>query len=98
MAAKNQDCPLNEVIKTASECVIAAEEQGLQIDTSVGIGPFSERPAGCYKWNGFNGTKGASFNTILDPSSTSPMHNSAGLCKKGNIVYLRMVLFIIYLI
>ena len=97
MAEKNQDCPTNEIIKTESECVIAAEQQGLQIDTTVGIGPFSERPAGCYKWS-HNGTKGASFNTILDPSSTSPKHNSAGLCKKGNIVYLRMAFFIIYLI
>jgi hypothetical protein len=79
VAAKNQDCPTTEIIKTKIECIKAAEQKGLEYRGDVS---YPERPAGCYESLG----RGLMyFNRIIDPASTSPSPhaggwNSAGVC------------------
>ena len=75
--SKNEDCPLIQIISTENECIIAAGQQTGEYKSSTS---YSHKPAGCYRLNGHT-----YFNSNIDPSSTNPTDDSAGLCKIGNI-------------
>ena len=78
---KNEDCPINGVITTASECVIAAQQLGLTYHNEA---TMYERPAGCYTW--MDGSNAAYFNSIIDSETTFPESDTAGICRAGSIV------------
>ena len=80
VAEENMNCP-EITVNTVSECTRAAEQLGLNYEETV---ENSKRPAGCYTWL-HDGRQDASFNSILDPSSTSPEDKTSGICRAGNI-------------
>ena len=79
VAATNEDCQIQNIIKTEAECIVAAEHQQRNYKRSLPY--YVTYPAGCF----IIATSGnIYFNTNIDPSSTSPS-KGAGLCFKGNI-------------
>ena len=73
VVANGGNCPSDNVIDTEATC----REAGLQLGMSFyAAGTSSTDPAGC--WIHINDH--VHFNTILDPSSTSPSSGKAGLC------------------
>ena len=77
---KNENCPINGVITTESECVVAAYQLGLKYHNhAMNI----KRPAGCYTW--LDGSDATYFNAIIDTSRTFPELNTAGICRPGRI-------------
>jgi hypothetical protein len=81
VSEENTDCPIQEIIKTESECIVAAAQQGLKYHSEV---TRTTIPAGCYTWL-HAGSKVAHFNNVLDPSSTTPSYKAAGICRSGSI-------------
>ena len=80
---RNENCPVNGVITTESECVVAAAQLGL---TYFNHATDNRRPAGCYTWL-LEGTKATYFNKIVDTSSTFPESDTAGICRSGSTDY-----------
>ena len=78
-----EGCTLHKIVKTESECKKAAAE--LQITYSTRA-TRADCPAGCYTWRNANKLW---FNTITNPSMTSPHQDTAGICK--GIVILKYV-------
>ena len=76
------NCLLSNVITTESECATAANQ--LQISYMESI-TSKKRPAGCYVWLSTNETW---FNTVTNPSETTPENGAAGVCKGGILIYL----------
>ena len=77
MAATNEDCPIQNVIETEVECIVAGKQQGGDYQWS---GSYVNMPAGCFMYVASGNTY---FNTNIDPSSTSPSNGAAGLCVAG---------------
>ena len=67
------NCPSDNVIDTEATCREAGSQLGMSFYAA---GTSSTDPAGC--WIHINDH--VHFNTILDPSSTSPSSGKAGLC------------------
>ena len=89
MTATNEDCPIQNVIKTEAQCSVAGEQQGGVYKWS---GIWANRPAGCFIIVANGNTY---FNTNIDPSSTSPSNGAAGLCLvTGRFVLEWVALFI----
>ena len=85
---KNENCPINGVITTESECVIAAAELGL---TYYNHATNNRRPAGCYTWldgDMLHGSRATYFNKITETLATSPQLDTAGICRAGSISHL----------
>ena len=74
----NEDCPTNNIITTENECRQAAAQQTGAFKG--GVAYRYNRPAGCYRHHGKT-----IFSSNINPSSTNPTDNSAGLCKEGSI-------------
>ena len=72
-AEYGQDCTVNSIVYTESECKKAATQLQLTYDTAR-RDPYS--PAGCYRRYDT-----AYFNQIINPSLTDPSTIKAGICK-----------------
>ena len=73
-----QDCPLNTIVETASECENAATQ--LQIRYAGNASQFRiahELPAGCF--SAFDGRR-VYFNAVINPVETLPEDDVAGIC------------------
>ena len=73
-----QDCPFGTTVKTKSECKLAASELNIQFSHRLPIPRSKVLPAGCHYRPSF---QVAYVNEIIDPLHTSPIRNSAGICK-----------------
>ena len=83
IAEKRTNCPINEIIDTESECIVAAAQQSLQYKNVESQGGL---PAGCFTW-----LKGSSkqvyFNNITEITPISlDYYRTSGLCKTGNTI------------
>jgi len=83
MAKNEADCPVGQIITSVSECKVASAALGLNYKWHVGK---YDRPAGCY---GF--TTGNQNSYLNLESFTSPIDDTAGICKTG---ILNLVLFL----
>ena len=80
-AGTNKNCPLGGIITTERECQLAVTLMGF----TYRFKSESEKyPAGCYV---FLGSKKGYFNSIIDPSTTSPEQNSSGICRRGMFLH-----------
>ena len=80
LTAEKEDCPINLVITTETECIEASAQLGWEYDRLV---KRKDRPAGCYTF--FTGSKVSAFNSVTDPLLTSPVKDTVGICKPGSI-------------
>ena len=62
------DCPTDRIVATLDECKAASDVLGLTFYSSYS---FFSRPAGC-NWRDIGERQLSFFNTIVDPSQTSP--------------------------
>ena len=79
-AEKGQDCTVNSIVCTESECKKAATQLQLTYDTAR---RDKYSPAGCYRWYDT-----VYFNQITNPSLTDPSTITAGICKGITIYFL----------
>ena len=71
------ECPLETLVSTENECLLAANEIGGTYKNDV---TREDRPVGCY-WS----LEKVYFNSILDASVTSITGNRGGVCR-GNVI------------
>ena len=76
----NQNCPPNKIVTTENVCKEAAVFVGANYDGTV---EKSIWPAGCFGDEVGN----VFFNTIIDPSKTSPAYEQRGVCIETGILF-----------
>ena len=80
------NCPTHRTVATLRECKAASDALGLTYH-----GSYREflRPAGC-NWRAIGEMQYSFFNTIVDPSQTSPNNvEFGGVCVKGKFGIIR---------
>ena len=84
LTAEKEDCPINLVITTETECIEASAQLGWEYDRLV---KRKDRPAGCYTFKSEvrKVSKVSAFNSVTDPLLTSPVKDTVGICKPGSI-------------
>ena len=88
------NCPTDRIVATLDECKVASDVLGLTYYSSYTL--FST-PAGC-NWRAIGEIRYSFFNTIVDPSQTSPNNvDFGGVCVKGKFGIIRMGTYLIYL-
>ena len=76
---KSTSCPVNAMIETERECIVAADVKGLYY---VGNLREADKLTGCYNQYGK-----VYFNGINNFKSVVPYYKAFGLCKEGIIVW-----------